>query len=73
MEQERLAQGAEGRIAKFIQDHEVALGQPLGDLPCLGLFLFAGVDQLDGGEEPDLSAVMFDDLVPEGGGNMGHG
>ena len=73
MEQKRPARGAEGQIAKFIQDHEVELGQALGDLPCLalGFFLFEGIDQLDGGEEPDLSAVMFDGLDTEGGGNMG--
>lgn len=74
MEQKRPARGAEGQISKFIQDHEVELGQALGDLPCLalGFFLFEGVDQFDGGEEPDLSAVMLDGLDTEGGGNMGH-
>ena len=73
MEQQGPAGGAEGQIAKFIQDHEVELGQAFGDLPglSLGLFLFEGVDQLDGGEEADLATVMFDGLNAEGGCDMG--
>ncbi len=47
--------------------------QPLGDLAglALGLFLLQRIDELDGGEEPDLLAVMLDGLNAEGGGEMG--
>jgi len=36
-------------------------------LPCLvqSLFLLEGVDQIDGGEEPDLPAMMLDSLDVE--------
>ena len=37
----------------------------------LGLFLFQRIDQLDGREEADLPAVVFDGLDAEGGGGMG--
>lgn len=73
VEQHGPAGGAEGQIGKFIQDHEVELGQAFGDLPglSLGLFPFEGVDQLDGGEEADLATVMFDGLDAEGGCDIG--
>jgi hypothetical protein len=52
---------------------EIELGQAFRGLAglALGLFLFEGIDQFDGREEADLSAVMFDGLDAEGGGNMG--
>lgn len=73
MEQQRPARGTEGQIAKFIKDHEVELGHAFCDLSglSLDLFLFEGVDQLDGAEEADLSAVMFDGLNAEGCRDMG--
>ncbi len=73
MEQQGAARGAEGQVSQFVEDHEVELGQTFGDLSGLsfGLFLFKGVDQFDGGEEADLSAVVLDRLDAEGGGDMG--
>ena len=73
VEQERPARGAEGQVAKFVEDDEVKLGQPVSQLPCLvhGLFLLEGIDQVDGGEEPDLLAVVLDRLDAERGGNVG--
>ncbi len=52
---------------------EVGLGQAFCALPglALGLFLFEGVDQVDGRKEADLAAVMFDGLDTESGGDMG--
>ncbi len=60
MEQQGPARGAERQVSQFVQDHEVELGQAFGDLSglALGLFLFEGVDQFDGREEADLSAVI---------------
>jgi hypothetical protein len=64
MEQQRAARGAERQVAQFIEDHEVELGQVLGNLACLalGLLLFEGVDQFDRREEADLSTMMLDRL-----------
>ena len=56
---------------------EVEAGQACGDLSgrglglALGLFLLQRVNQLDGREEADLSAMMLDGLDTEGGGDMG--
>jgi hypothetical protein len=73
MEEQGPAGGAErgGRllcnrreVAEFVEDNEVGVGEPPGDLPGLSLmlFLFEGVDEFDGGEEPDALAVMLDGL-----------
>ena len=61
MKEQRPAPGTEGQVSRLVQDHEVALGRALRDLagPALGLFLFEGVDQFNGGEEADLSAVVL--------------
>ena len=69
---QRPARGAEGQIAQFIKDHEIEAGQAFGNLPglALGLLLFEGVDQFNGGEEADLAAVMLDGLDAEGGRDM---
>ena len=42
------------------------------DLPGLAvkLLLFEGVDEFDGGEEPDALSMMLDGLHAEGGGDM---
>jgi hypothetical protein len=45
-----------------------ALGKLTGLVP--GLFLFQRIDQIDGGEEADLLAVMLDGLHTERGGNV---
>jgi hypothetical protein len=36
----------------------------------LALLLFEGVDEFDGGEEPNALAVMFDGLDADGRGQM---
>src|SRR5664279_1653522 len=61
MEEQRATRGAERQVAEFVEDHEVGVGKPPGDLSRLSLklFLFEGVDEFDGGEEPDALAVMF--------------
>ncbi len=67
MEQQRPARGAEWQIPELVQDHHVQAGHAFGNLPSLtlGLFLLKGIDQFDGGEEPDLAAVMFYSLDTE--------
>jgi hypothetical protein len=51
MEQQSPARGAEWQVAQFVQDHEVEVGHAFRDLSSLslGLFLFEGIDQFDGG------------------------
>ena len=46
------------------------MSKPAGDLTgfALRLLLFEGVDELDGGEEADLPAQVFDGLDADGGG-----
>ena len=72
MEQQGAARSTEWQVSQFVEDHEIELGQVFGNLPglALGLFLLEGVDQLDRGEEADLSAMMFDGLDAKGGGDM---
>ena len=72
MEEQCAAGGAERQVAEFVEDDEVGVGQPPGDLSRLSLefFLFEGVDEFDGGEEPDALAVMFDGLDADGRGEM---
>jgi hypothetical protein len=49
-----------------------AIGEPPCDLASfpLALLLFEGVDEFDGGEEPDALSVMFDGLDADGRGEM---
>ncbi|PNQ00324.1 hypothetical protein A8G00_17785 [Sphingobium sp. SA916] len=67
------ASPARAPVAQFVQDDEVRVDEPVGDLPGapLGLFLFEGVDQLDRGEEADALAVMLDSLNTQRRGDMG--
>jgi hypothetical protein len=46
-------------VAEFVEDDEVGIGRPAGDLSWLSLklFLFESVDEFDGREEPDTLAV----------------
>ena len=73
MEQQGSAGSTEWQISQFVEDHEIELGQVFCNLPglALGLFLLESVDQLDRGEEADLSAMMFDGLDTKCGGDMG--
>lgn len=60
---------AERQVAEFVEDDEAGIGKPAGDLPGLPLrlLLFEGVDEFDGGEEPDASSVTGHSLVEKGG------
>ena len=72
MEEQRSTGGAERQVAELIKDDEVGIGEPPCDLASfpLALLLFEGVDEFDGGEEPDALAVMFDGLDADGRGEM---
>ena len=72
MEEQRAAGGAERQVTEFVEDDEVGIGKPPSDLPRLSLklFVFEGVDEFDGREEPDALAVMFDGLNADGGGEV---
>ena len=72
MEEQGPAGGAERQVAKFVEDDEIGVGEPGCDLPSLSLalLLFEGVDEFDGGEEPDPLAVMLDGLDADRGGEM---
>jgi len=72
MEEHRAAGGAERQVAEFVEDHEIKAGEAFGDLTGLALclFLFEGIDELDGREEADLSPVMLDGLDAKGRRDM---
>src|SRR5271156_3530152 len=72
MEEQGSAGGAERQVAKLVEDDEVGVGEPRRDLSGLSLklFLFEGVDEFDGGEEPDALAVMLDGLDADRRGEM---
>ena len=72
MEQQRPAGGAERQVAKLVENDEVGIGEPARDLAGLALvlFLFEGVDEFDGREEPHALAVVLDRLDADGGGQM---
>ena len=59
----------ERQVAEFVEDGEAGIGKPAGDLPGLplNLLLFEGVDEFDGGEEPDALSVTGHSLVEKGG------
>ena len=70
MEQQRAAGFAERQVSQLVKDHEVELGQVFCDLPglALGLFLFEGVNQFDGGEEgecPTFCVFVIWSMLPE--------
>ena len=73
MEEQCAARGAERQVAEFVEDDEVGVREPRCDLPgfALNLLLFEGVNEVDGGEEPDAFAVMFDRLDADRRGEMG--
>jgi hypothetical protein len=49
VEEQGSAGSAERQIAKLVEDDEVGIGEPAGNLPGLPLklFLFEGVDEFD--------------------------
>lgn len=67
VEEQGAAGGAERQIAEFIEDDEIGVDEAAGDLSsfALGLFLFEGVDELDGGEEADPLVMMLDGVDSE--------
>src|ERR1700761_3996307 len=72
MEEQGSAGGAERQVAELVEDDEIGVGEPGGDLSwfALKLLLFKSVDQLNGREEPDALAVMLDGLDADRGGEM---
>jgi hypothetical protein len=58
---------------QLVEDHKVEPGQAPGGLAGLapGLFLFEGIDRLDGGEAANPLAKGLDGLDPEGCRDMG--
>src|SRR5580692_7839176 len=72
MEEQGPAGGAERQVAKLVEDDEIGVGEPRRDLAgfALKLLLFEGVDEFDGGEEPNALAVLLDGLDADRRGEM---
>ena len=72
MEEQRSAGGAERQVTQLVEDDEIGVGKPGGDLSwfALKLLLFESVDEFDGGEEPDALAMVLDRLDADRGGEM---
>ena len=72
MEEQRAAGGAERQVAQLVEDDEIGVSEPGCDLArfALKLFLFEGVDEFDGGEEPNALSVMLDGLDADGRGDV---
>src|SRR5277367_4214597 len=72
MEEQGPAGGAERQVTKLVEDDEIGVGEPGGDLSWLALklLLFKSVDEFDGGEEADALAMMLDRLDADRGGEM---
>ena len=72
MEEQGSAGGAEWEVAEFVEDDDVGMREPRRDLSWLSLklFLFEGVDEFDGGEEPDALAVVLNSLDADRCGEM---
>jgi hypothetical protein len=72
MEEQGSAGGAERQVAKLVEDDEIGVGEPGGDLSwfALKLLLFKSVDEFDGGEEADALAMVLDGLDADRGGEM---
>src|SRR5258708_36835993 len=72
MEEQGPAGGAERQVAKLVEDDEIGVGEPGGDLSWLALklLLFESVDEFNGGEEPYALAMVLDGLDADRGGEM---
>src|SRR6202044_3392007 len=72
MEEQSSAGGAERQVAKLVEDDEIGVGEPGGDLSwfALKLLLFESVDEFNGGEEADALAMVLDRLDADRGGEM---
>ena len=73
VEQQGATRGTERQVAEFVEHNEIRVSEPAGDLPglALGLLLLERIDELDGGEDADPLAVLFDGLDAQGGGDVG--
>src|SRR3984957_10500328 len=72
MEEQGPSGGAERQVAKLVEDDEIGVGEPGGDLSWLALklLLFESVDEFDCGEEPDALAMVLDGLDADRGREM---
>src|SRR3984957_12210031 len=72
MEEQRSAGGAERQVTQLVEDDEIGVGEPGGDLSwfALKLLLFESVDEFNGGEEADALAMVLDRLDADRGGEM---
>ena len=72
MEEQGSPGSAERQVAKLVEDDEIGVSEPGGDLSwfALKLLLFKSVDEFDSGEEPDALAMMLDGLDADRGGEM---
>src|SRR6202020_3284881 len=72
MEEQGSAGGDEEQVANEVEDDEIGVGEPGGDLSwfALKLLLFESVDEFNGGEEADALAMVLDRLDADRGGEM---
>ena len=72
MEDELTSVFGERQVAEFIENDQLDLHEPVGDLARLAVsfLVFQRVDELDSGEEPDSEVMVSDCLHADGGGEM---
>src|SRR4029078_8697700 len=72
VEQYRPAGLADRQVTKLVENDQIGVQQPMGDLPRFAnrLLLLERVDELDGVEEAHAHAMMLDRLHPDCGGEM---
>jgi hypothetical protein len=72
MEEQGSARGAERQVAELVEDDEIGVGEPGGDLSWLALklLLFESVDELDIGKKRTRLQMMLDCLDADRGGEM---
>ena len=73
VEQQSTTHLADGQVAQLIQNHQIGMDQSVGKSALLSglLLLLKGINQFDGGEEPDALPVVLDGLHGNGGRQMG--
>ena len=73
MEEQRAAGSTERQVAQLVQNDEIGMDEPIGDLSgsALRLLLIERIDQFDGREEADTPAVVLDGLHADSGREMG--
>lgn len=72
MEEQRPSRGAEWQVSQLVENDEIGVNEPIGDLSrlALRLLLLKRVDQFDRREEPHSLVVMLNGLNAERGGNV---